>query len=610
MAAEKRAQLQQLLPEVFAEGQLDVDKLRLVLGQPAPVGEERYGLSWPGKAAAYRELQRRTTATLVPDRAGSVGFDTAENVFIEGENLEVLRVLQQAYFGQVKMAYIDPPYNTGNDSFVYPDSFQETRKEFGQRTGQLDDEGNLTLHRNGPDNGHYHSAWLCMMLPRLLLSRNLLREDGVIFVSIDDHEVFNLKLLLDEVFGEENFYGCFVWQRRSGAMDSVDNVSTDHEYVLCYGKSKSRLKGIARTFERYANPDNDLRGPWIADNLSAGKAGGDTLYPITDPATGAEYLPPKGRYWPYNRQTMQQKIAEGRVLFPKNGREGSPLLKRFQQEAKFATVPVSTWMRNEAAKGVGNALRAAFNTEGTRQLQELFGDKVFSHPKPTALIKSFASQCLDPEDIVLDYFAGSASTAQAIIELNNELGGKRKFICVQLREEYESGSAGRELGYQHIAQMSKARIQKVLQKLTGGTNLNFLPPEVAGFKAFTLQPSNFKIWPHASAGTEPAEQLDFFENQFVADEPDAESIVYELMLKGGIKLSARVSRDTNGYFWASEEAKTLCVILTNFSDAALENVLARKPTLVAIQERAFADDDQLTNAGLRFKEANVNFLIL
>ncbi|WP_019949036.1 site-specific DNA-methyltransferase [Hymenobacter aerophilus] len=612
VAAEKLAQLKQLMPEVFAEGKLDVDKLRLVLGEDVYVGEERYGLNWPGKAEAYKEIQKRTTATLVPDREGSVDFDTAENVFIEGENLEVLRVLQKSYFGKVKMIYIDPPYNTGNDSFVYPDDYTERREEFEKRAGLVDQEGYINKQdlwrSNSKENGQYHSVWLSMMLPRLFLSRNLLCEDGVIFVSIDDNEVFNLKLLMDEIFGQENFYCCFVWQRRSGAMDSVDNVSTDHEYVLCYGKSKTKLKGLERTFDRYTNPDDDSRGPWIADNLSAGKAGGDTLYPIKDPLTGIEYMPPKGRYWPYNRRTMQQKIDEGRVIFPKKGKDGSPLLKRFQNEAKFSTVPVSTWMRNESAKGVGNSLRAGFNTEGTKQLQELFGDKVFSHPKPTVLIKSFASQCLGTDDIVMDFFAGSASTAQAIIELNQESGGNRKFICIQMPESIETDAPAYSKGYRKISEISRDRIRKVLNKHTQNNQINFAAPGIKGFKSFILESSNFKIWREDASAKSMSDQLNLFQNQFSNTEIDKESVVYELMLKHGLLLSAAIEYRDGVYY---VDNNRICIILEKISSEKLAKVAEKQPKRVVIQESIFGiSDHALTNVALELEEANISFELI
>ncbi len=489
-------QLKLIFPQVFSEGKIDFKKLRAALGDAVDTQPERYSFTWAGKRDATLLLQAPSYATLTPVEHESVDFDSSQNLFLEGDNLEVLKLLYKSYSGQVKMIYLDPPYNTGND-FVYPDNFTDPLDNYLKVTGQKDASGNL-LTSNPETSGRYHSAWLSMMYPRLFLVRQLLRDDGVIFVSIDDHEMHNLRLLMNEVFGEENFLAVFVWKRRSGAMDAVNNVSSDHEYVLCYGKNSTSLVGEQRTFERYANPDNDPRGPWVADNLSAAKPGGNTLYPIKDPATSYEFWPPKGRYWPYNPATMARKITEGRIIFPKTA-QGMPLLKRFKSEAKSLFRPVSTWI--SATNGIHQdsatapiTLTTTINSEGTREIKELFGDKVFLYPKPVSLLRSLVKQGTVGEgDIVLDLFAGSCTTAQAVLELNHEDGQNRRFIMVQLPEPTD------DKDFPTISDIGKERIRRVIKRIQHETLYKAEPAthntqEDLGFRVFKMSASNYTPW--------------------------------------------------------------------------------------------------------------------
>ncbi|MCD4806814.1 MAG: site-specific DNA-methyltransferase [Methanococcoides sp.] len=470
---ENIAKLAELFPNCVTESNdkdgnlkksIDFDLLRQELSTHIVDGpKERYTLNWPGKREALLTANAPIANTLRPCREESVDFDTTENLFIEGDNLDALKLLQENYLGKVKMIYIDPPYNTGND-FIYDDDFAEDTEDYLKNSGQKDSIGNR-LVANSSSNGRFHSDWLSMMYSRLKLARNLLKDDGLIFISIDDSEQSNLKKICDEVFGESNFFCHFIWQKRSGSMDSVDGVSADHEYILVYGKIKKRLIGVERTYDKYTNPDNDPRGPWISDNLSAGKAGGDVYYPITDPETGNEFYPPKNRYWPYNPATMQKKINEGRVLFPK-GKDGRPMLKRFQNEAKSQFLPVSTIMRNHTEKKLpNNAITSAMNTKGSSEVQSLFDSKVFSFPKSTVLISSLLNQVVDDNDIILDFFAGSATTAHAVMQLNAEDNGKRKFIMVQLPEECDEKSEAFKAGYITIAEISKERIRRAGKKI-------------------------------------------------------------------------------------------------------------------------------------------------
>ena len=400
--------------------------------------EATFGLTWPGRDTAFAEADAAPSGELrlVPD--ASVRPVGARHALVEGENLAVLRLLAGDLRASVGMIYLDPPYNTGRD-MGYQDRVR------GAAAGRC---------------GH-HSAWLSMMAPRLVLARRLLRDDGLLFVSIDDHEVAHLRMLLDEIFGEACYLGTFVWRRRSGAMDAASNLSADHEYVLCYTKASGRLAGQPRSFARYRNPDDDPRGPWIADNLSAAKPGGNTLYPITDPNTGHEYWPPAGRYWPYNPETMARKIAEGRVLFPaRTG--GTPMLKRFQREARRTHRPVSTWIAAPGeAEETTPSLVAGQTTEGTRELKRLLGEKSIRYPKPVSLIRALVQQASSGTDLVVDFFAGTATTAQAVFEANAGDGHARRVLCVQ-QDEPLPGSR-----FASIAEVAAERMRRVLPEGEG-----------------------------------------------------------------------------------------------------------------------------------------------
>jgi len=527
--------LKEIFPDVFSEGKVDFEALESVLGEYIDRDNERYSFTWKGKSHARRIAQTPSTGTLRPASEESKNWESTENLYIEGDNLEVLKLLQKSYHKQVKMIYIDPPYNTGKD-FVYKDNFKDNIKNYLKLTSQVDSDGKR-LSTNSETNGRYHSDWLNMMYPRLKLARNLLKDDGVIFISIDDNEVSNLRKLCDEIFGEDNFYVAFMWQRRSGSMDSTDGTSTDHEYVLCYGKQSNRLRGVKRRYEKYKNPDNDPRGPWISDNLSAGKAGGDVHYEITDPNTGNTFLPPKGRYWPYSPATMKQKILENRILFPKV-KTGRPMLKRFQNEAKSDYVPVSSILRNYTEKNLpNNALIAALNTRGTSEVQSLFNDKIFSFPKSIILLKSLMSQVIDKDsnDIILDFFSGSATTADAIINQNMLDGGNRKFIMVQLPEETDEKSEAYKAGYKNICEIGKERIRRAGEKIKeenvdkeGIENLDI------GFKVFKLDSSNIKAWDPESGNLEQ-NLWDSVEN--IKSDRSPEDLMYEILLKYGLDLT-------------------------------------------------------------------------
>ncbi len=417
LTAEKLSQLRQLFPEVFSEEKIDFVRLKDILGENATIHNENYELSWAGKAEARREIQKQTTNTLIPAANGANlrEEEISGNIFIEGENLEVLRILQKSYFGKIKMIYIDPPYNTGNDSFVYPDDYSERQDEYNKRAGITDDEGYLNKQdlwrKNSRENGQFHSVWLSMMYPRLYLARNLLREDGVIFVSINDNEANNLKLLMDEIFGEENFVGNLIWKSRQ-IVDSRNQqgLSSDHEYIFVYARNEgTRLRGKEIDLNKYTNPDNDARGAWMSNSILglATKSQRPNLhYDFIDPERGNSYSPPSDTGWRYSRETLQQKIKEKRIVFPKSS-DGRPREKKFLSELNNEFTGFSSILSTDLG----------YTLNGTREVREIFTDNFFQFPKPVKVVKEFIKQGSDETAIIVDFFAGSGTTASRRVSL-------------------------------------------------------------------------------------------------------------------------------------------------------------------------------------------------
>jgi len=545
---EKLAKLKYLFPNIFSEDKIDIQRLKEILGEEVFVQNEHYELSWAGKSEARREIQKQTTATLTPDRSGSVNFRSTQNVFVEGENLEVLRVLQKSYFGKIKMIYIDPPYNTGNDSFVYPDDYSERSDEFNKRTGITDENGFLNKQdlwqRNNRENGRFHSVWLSMMYPRLYLARNLLREDGVIFISIDDNEASNLKLICDEVFGEENFVANVIWQKKYAASNDVKGFAAMHDHIFVYQKSihfsRNLLPRTSKQDDLYKYDSNNGKGLWRSDNLTVKTFSESYYYEIINPNTQKGYYPTKGRCWLTNKDTIQKWIDEGRVFFGQNG-EGAPQLKRYLQEVQQGTVPQTIWFHEECGH----------NDEARKEIKELFENPPFDTPKPSRLIKRILQLSTQPNEnqFVIDFFAGSGTTAQAVIELNEEDGGNRQFICVQIPEVLEENREAYKAGYKTIADITKARISKVIEKITTEreSKLELETRQPLGFNAYKLAPSNFKIWRSDIQGKDAIlEQLQVFQSSEKSDSPQ-ENMLTELLLKTGLGLGVKYIQEQSFY---------------------------------------------------------------
>lgn len=609
-AEERRRLLAGLIPDAFSEGRLDVAALRRALGDEAVIeGGERYALSWAGKGAAYKVLQAPSTATLRPQREQSVNFDAAQHVFIEGENLEVLKVLQKAYFGKVKLIYIDPPYNTGSDSFIYPDRFQESKEDYLRRINELTDDGTLMregfFRRNSKENGHYHSNWLSMMLPRLYIARNLLREDGVIFVSCDDNEVHNLRCLMNEVFGDENFVAEFVWKARQFTdARATTNVSTDHEYLLAYSRTSDfSLRGVERDESKFANPDNDSRGPWMSRSM-LGLATKDQRpnlhYDIVEPNSGRVFPPNPATGWRYSEEKMKEMIRDGRVLFPAKD-DGRPREKKFRNEMQSEFI---------AFRSVIDGVHTA---DGTQEVRELFGAEVFSFPKPSGLIAQIAEQVLGDQDIFVDFFAGSASSFDAIARLNARNGVMRKSVLVQLPEAVALDSEAAKAGYATIADIARERMRRVIVRTQKSADLVSAEPKDIGFKSFLLAPSNFKQW--RGDGIDTAEQLAEQIQLFAKSEKagaQVEDILYELLLKFGQELTTPVETlEMEGSRVFAINDRQMLFVLEPFAEAMIQPLVDLKPREIIAIDGVFHDSDQLkSNLELQCRDAGIKFTCL
>lgn len=609
--------LQSLMPEVFDEGKIDWEKLKATLGEEVNFANERYVLNWAGKSDAFRVMQQPSSATLVPCREESVDFDNTENIFIEGENMEVLKVLQKSYFGKVKMIYIDPPYNTGNDSFIYPDKFSETKEEYLRRVGDKDEEGYMTregmFRKNSKENGQFHSNWLNMVMPRLYLAKSLLREDGVIFISIDDNEVYNLRLLMNEIFGEENFVCQFIWHSRQNKDNrNINGVSNDHEYILCFAKQNIQrvFIGTERKVEQYSNPDNDPRGPWTSANmvgLATADARPNLHYDLINPNNGINYgCPAKG--WRYDRNTMARLIEEKRIIWPENP-QGRPRKKAFLNELSDNLPGYSSIIE----EGV-------YTNTATKEITSLFGGFWFDFPKPTGVIVQLLSQIVQDREIVMDFFAGSATTAHAVMQLNKEDGGHRKYICVQLPELCDEKSEAYKAGYKTIAEISKERIRRAGAKIREEVEaeqtkrkeqLNFEEDQAIempdlGFKVFKLSESNFKQWREIKGSNkeEWKQQMMDFLNP-VAENATTDNMVYELLLKSGKSLNSIIEHH-NGFY--AINGKELILMLESATQETVDAILAEHPQKVIALDNLFEGNDQLkTNTALQMRDAGVEF---
>ena len=591
IAQEKREQLKELFPEAFNENKVDFDQLKRALGEWAEPSKERFGLNWPGKAECMKIIQQPSVATLKPDRDESLNFDDTENLFIEGDNLEVLKLLQKSYFGKVKMIYIDPPYNTGRE-FIYPDKYSETLETYLAYTGQIDDDGRK-FSTNTDTGGRYHSRWLNMMYPRLYLAKNLLREDGVIFISIDDNEQGNLKALCDQILGEETHLGTFIWETKRAArgVPPGNMLMHNHEYVLVYSKEKFAFKGEDRKEEDFANPDNDPRGQWRSESMRATGAQ-DNYFSIVNPENAMEF---HGN-WAFSEQKVKKMISEGLILFPEN-KDGTPRQKKFIDSYINQTKAIVThlgWFSTEKA---------------TKQLMDLFdGEKLFEHPKPLDLIRFLVNQSTQPGDIILDFFAGSCTSAHAVIQQNATDDGNRRYIMVQLPEPTANDTKAFKYGYQSIAAVGMERIRRAAKKIEeecsdqlGLSEVNNLD---LSFKVFRLTSSNFKVWESNHSKISDLEQQLLDHVVHIDSASTSEDILYELMLKAGLQLTTKVEKVimSNKEVFSIEDGAMLICLDKKLDQAVIDAMAEASPRQVICLDEGFKNNDQLkANAVQTFK---------
>jgi adenine-specific DNA-methyltransferase len=600
--------LSTFFPEAFADGKLDAQRLQESVGDVPEGGRERYALTWAGKADAIRAIQHQTRGTLNPDRASSIDFDTARHVLVEGDNLEVLKLLQRSYHAAVKLIYIDPPYNTGTD-FIYPDNFREGLDEYLKFSGQVSSEG-VRLTTNSETSGRYHSRWLSMMYPRLFLARQLLQEDGLIFVSIDDHEVHNLRLLMNEIFGEESFVAQIVWKsRKFPDARAKTRVSIDHEYILVYSRAAGAgLRGIERDETKFSNPDDHPLGPWMSRSilgLATKKQRPNLHYTITDPATGNTFDPPAATGWRYEEPKMLGLITDGRILFP-NSADGRPREKKFRNELESEFISFPTLIDD------------VHTADGTKEIRDLFGFQAFDFPKPTELIRRFVEQTTSDDDVVLDFFAGSGTTFDATVTQNRRDGGSRRVILVQLPEPLATGSEAVTQGYTTLAALCVERVRRFATRFSATLNDELKSNEAdhtvnVGLKVFKLAPSNFSTWARSVEGRATAEQLEAAVLEFadhVRVDAKEENVLFELLVKSGIDYNASIEVRTvaeQRIYWVGNGDLAIC-LEPAISFETMRALADLQPRRVLCLDNSFAGNDQLkTNSVLEMKNRQIQF---
>jgi adenine-specific DNA-methyltransferase len=595
LTAENIEKLASLFPNCVVEAKdadgkltrkIDFDQLRQELSDKIVEGPtERYRLDWPGKREALLTANAPIAKTLRPCREESVNFDTTQNLYIEGDNLDALKLLQETYLGKVKMIYIDPPYNTGND-FIYDDDFADNLVSYLKRSSQTDDSG-VKRVANTEANGRFHSDWLSMIYSRLKVAKNFLSNDGLVMISIDDNELPNLRRVADEVFGEDSFLTTFVWQRRKMADSrNEDRASTDHEYVVCYKQSDARLKGNPIDREKYTNPDNDPRGPWFSADLT-GIANRDERpnlhYDVVNPKTGDKYPPSPTRGWSCAPTTMERLIAENRVIWPQKP-DGRPRHKKFLLEATRLETGFSSWLDD-----VGQT------TEGTRIIQDLFGEKVFPFSKPLSLLRKLIEQSTpEKTGIIFDFFAGSATTAHAVLSQNLIDGGTRRFILVQLPE-----ATGRK-DFSTISEIAKERIRRVGANLIE-ENATTSPNFDIGFRVLKIDTSNAKDIYYVPDKARQDELALAVDN--IKEDRTPEDLLFQVMLDWGIDLSLPITREKiNGKqtFFVDQNAIAACFD-ANINEDFVKELAKRKPLRAVFRDNGFASDAVKINVEQVFK---------
>jgi adenine-specific DNA-methyltransferase len=601
IVADNIAKLKELFPEILTENKIDFNTLKALLGEEIEVDDERYSFNWNGKAQARRLAQSPSTGTLRPSKEDSVDWDTTQNLFIEGDNLEVLKLLQKSYHKRVKMIYIDPPYNTGND-FVYPDDFKDNIQNYLELTGQV--ESGRKIGTNTESSGRYHSDWLNMMYPRLKLARNLLKEDGIFVTSINECEVGNLRKICDELFGEENFLVDFPRKTKSTNNHDKNGLNIQHENTLIYSKNKSivTLIGDDKDLSKYKNPDSDSNGPWVSDNPSANLDGRNTKndFQIVNPKTGQVDIPPEGRHWAFSVKSLPELVANGRVKFKDSIKDGERgfIYKRYLNDLgdMFSKVDSLYFCNNEY-----------MNQVATRELRDILGAAVFDYAKPVSFLKKIIKFSAGKDDIVLDFFAGSSSTANAVLELNAVENLEMKFIMVQVPEVISNPNVTSK-GFKNVVDISKARIR------ASAINVKQDNPSYQGdlgFKVFKLDSSNLKPW---DADFDSLAQDLAEATEVVKAERCAEDVLFEILLKYGLDLTLPIETHTlEGKTVYEVGAGALVVCLdSGITEAVAEAIGKLKETLepevmrVVFKDSGFANDAAKVNAVQVLKQFGID----
>ena len=576
------------------EHAIDFDVLRQELSDSIVEGrEERYQFTWPDKKKAMLAANAPITATLRPVVADSVGKDgtpdgfDSENLYIEGDNLEVLKLLQETYLGKVKMIYIDPPYNTGND-FVYEDDFAQSTEDYMGNSGQYDEEGNRMV-TNTESNGRFHTDWLNMIYPRLKLAKDLLADNGAIFISIDENEMDNLRKICDDVFGESNFIGQFIWQRRTSP-DMRKLVSTAHDYIVTYGKNTGNLSNTinkVRLTEKdaanYSNPDNDPRGPWASSDFTAQGFRPNQMYEITTPG-GAKYTPPEGRCWKNIESEFLKQCEEGRMWFGKDGM-GIPRRKTYLSEREGKNV--WTWWPNSE---VGHS------QEATQEVKNLFdGHAYFDYPKPVRLLKKIIQIGTHDDSIVLDFFSGSATTAHAMIQLNAEDNGHRKFILVQLPEMTAIDSDAYKAGYKNICEIGKERIRRAGRKIKEDAGLTAPADLDIGFRCLRLDSSNMENVYYTPEETQQQDMFSLVDN--VKPDRTPEDLLFQVMLDLGVLLSSpiEVKEIAGKKVFNVADGFLLACFDHDVTEETVKAIAQMKPYYAVFRDSSMANDSVATN---------------
>ena len=572
---------------------IDFDQLRQELSRDIVEGpEERYQFTWPDKRNAIRLANAPTTDTLRPCREESVDFDNTQNLYIEGDNLQVLKLLRENYLGKVKMIYIDPPYNTGND-FVYNDNFDQDKQEYVHNSGQYDEEGNQ-LVANTESNGRFHTDWLNMIYPRLKVAKDLLSEDGVIFISIDDNEIKNLKNICDEIFGNSNFVAMIPWRKRTAKSDVPFGVSQDYEWIIVYAKSNmfnASVEGKERKY--YTTPDFPNR-PWRVHDLTKQTTASErpnSFFTIVNPKTGEEYPANPNRTWAITEETFEQYYKENRMVFPGDYdflNISKPVLRYWKgndmQKAgdSFGRVAVSTKLPEEIG----------MSQDGTKEVTDIFKGKIFSFPKPTSLIKFYLQIINDNSALILDFFSGSATTAHAVMQLNAEDGGKRKFIMVQLPEKTDEKSEAYKAGYKNICEIGKERIRRAGKKIKEESPLTTQDLDT-GFRVLKLDSSNMQDVYYTPADFN---ERDLFEDNIKPDRTD-EDLLFQTMIELGIPLSAKIEQKqiAGKTVWNVADGYLLACFDEDVNETTITEIARQQPYYFVMRDKSLASDNVADN---------------